>query len=539
MVTPVKADILEQILMETECDPVETHFLVKGFRHGFDLGYQGQTTNIQRKTPNLQLRVGNRIILWNKVMKEVKLGRYAGPFEEPPFKDFIQSPIGLVPKDGDDTRLIFHLSYPRSGSSINSETPKELCTVAYPDFSEAMQLCIREGIGCKIGKSDMKSAFRNLGIKVSQFKLLILAAWSPIDHKLYYFVDKCLPFGTSISCSHFQRVSNAISHIVRVKCHGKENVNYLDDYLFCQLLKGMCDQQIRIFLDVCESICFPISMDKTCWGTTILPFLGMLIDTVRQIVAIPVDKVRRAQLLVGEILYSRTVTVHKLQKLCGFLNFLCKCIVPGRAFTRRLYSMIAPQLAPHHHIGVNHEMKQDLRTWVEFLDNPVIYCRPFFDFSTTLVADKLDWYTDASGVIGCGGYHLDKWFQYRWDPVFLDQKKPSIELQELFAVIVSIRLWIHKYPNSRVCLFCDNETVVKQLKNTSSSCKNCMVLIRMIVKECLVHNVRVFGQWVDTESNNLADALSRFQMERFWNDIHKEGRSMFPVPDWYLKIWTP
>ena len=47
-------------------------------------------------------------------MKEVKEGRYAGPFESIPFDSYIQSPIGLVPKDGGkDTRLIFHLSYIR------------------------------------------------------------------------------------------------------------------------------------------------------------------------------------------------------------------------------------------------------------------------------------------------------------------------------------------------------------------------------------------------------------------------------------------
>ena len=53
------------------------------------------------------------IILWNKVMKEVKEKRFAGPFKEIPFEHFIQSPIGLVPKDGGKYyRLIFHLSYP-------------------------------------------------------------------------------------------------------------------------------------------------------------------------------------------------------------------------------------------------------------------------------------------------------------------------------------------------------------------------------------------------------------------------------------------
>ena len=61
-------------------------------------------------------------------MKEVELGRFAGPYDEPPFEHFVQSPIGLVPKDkGLKTRLIFHLSYPKDGESVNSGIPKEFC----------------------------------------------------------------------------------------------------------------------------------------------------------------------------------------------------------------------------------------------------------------------------------------------------------------------------------------------------------------------------------------------------------------------------
>ena len=92
-----------------------------GFKHGFSLQYQGTLKDCKRTAPNLKLRVGNKLELWNKVMNEVELGRYAGPFEEPPFEAFVQSPIGLVPKDkGLKKRLIFHLSYPREGDSVNS-----------------------------------------------------------------------------------------------------------------------------------------------------------------------------------------------------------------------------------------------------------------------------------------------------------------------------------------------------------------------------------------------------------------------------------
>ena len=63
----------------------------------------------------------------------------------------------------------------------------------------------------------MKSAFRNLGILPENFCYLIMKAESPFDGNIYYFVDKCLPFGASISCSHFQRVPNAAAHLVRFR----------------------------------------------------------------------------------------------------------------------------------------------------------------------------------------------------------------------------------------------------------------------------------------------------------------------------------
>ena len=60
---------------------------------------------------NIPFSVGNKQELWAKVMSEVEAKKYAGPFEEIPLENFIQSPISLVPKEGNKTRLIFHLSY--------------------------------------------------------------------------------------------------------------------------------------------------------------------------------------------------------------------------------------------------------------------------------------------------------------------------------------------------------------------------------------------------------------------------------------------
>ena len=359
VVSPVKVDVLQELLEQSNYDAEKTQFLVEGFKNGFSLGYEGDE-NVQILSNNLKLTVGNETILWNKVMKEVKEKRFAGPFAEIPFDNFIQSPIRLVPKDGGkDVRLIFHLSHPRNvrknqkSSSVNANTPAELCSVKYPSFDDAIRLCMKTR--AKYGaKSDMKSAFRNLGILKKHWKYLLLKARSPFDGKIYFFVDKCLPFGSSISCSHFQDFSDAVAHIFRYM--SKEDViNYLDDYFFAAFYKWMCNQQVNTFLDICERINFPVSMEKTVWASHRIIFLGILIDLLLKIVAIPKEKIKKAKELISAALDSKNkkVTLLHLQRICGMLNFLGKCIVPGRAFTRRLDAQLegkVSQLKPHHHL---------------------------------------------------------------------------------------------------------------------------------------------------------------------------------------------
>ena len=405
--------VLKKLLQDSKYDSKETYFLTEGFTNSFSIGYNGPE-KVKITSPNLKFRkVGNEALLWNKVMKEVRELRYAGPFAEIPFKNYIQSPIGLVPKDGGkDTRLIFHLSYPRGkGTFVNANTPEESCSVKYPDFNDAIQLCILEGRNCKIAKSDMKSAFRNLGICKKHWKFLIMKAVSPLDGKTYYFVDKCLPFGASISCSHFQRFSNAVKHIVAWRTK-KNLVNYLDDYFFAAQLKLLCNNQVKEFLKVCEEIAFPVSLEKTFWASTKLTFLGLLIDTLNQCVCIPIDKINKAVDLILTVLNkdSKKVTLNQLQKICGFLNFLGNCVIPGRAFTRRLYAYTANvKLKPHHHIRINAEMRDDLIMWLAFLQHPTVFCRPFLDFSKCLIADEIDMYSDASGKIGMGAICGEEW----------------------------------------------------------------------------------------------------------------------------------
>ena len=235
--TPVKVKVYERLLQDSNYCPEKTKFLVQGFTEGFSLQYHGPK-KIRRTACNLKLRVGSKLELWNKVMTEVKAKRYAGPFKKVPFRNFIQSPVGLVPKDkGKKTRLIFHLSYPKDGDSVNSAIDTEFCSVAYPDFMEAVELCFKEGRACCCAKSDMSMAFSNVSMDRQSWCWLVLKAEYPVTGVRYFFVNKCLPFGASISCAIFQAFSDSVAHLVTCRTN-KPLVNYLDDFFFCCFMQG-------------------------------------------------------------------------------------------------------------------------------------------------------------------------------------------------------------------------------------------------------------------------------------------------------------
>ena len=274
IITPVNPNRLRQMLREAKYDEEKTKYLVEGFTHGFDIRYEGME---ERKdiADNIPLKVGNKVELWNKIMKEVKEKRFLGPYEKIPFDKFVQSPIGLVPKAGGKTRLIFHLSYDFKGGtgheSINFNTPQKLCKVKYLDLDYAIRCAFKWGEPgkCFFSKTDVQSAFRLVPLSKKAYNKLMMKAICPLNNKTYYFADKNLPFGHSISCKKFQDFSDAVRHILEHKTGIHQAVtNYLDDFLFVADSPEKCNYLVRTFLEICECIGIPISQEENGLGIT-------------------------------------------------------------------------------------------------------------------------------------------------------------------------------------------------------------------------------------------------------------------------------
>ena len=169
---------------------------------------------------------------------------------------------------------------------------------------------------------------------------------------------------------------------------------------------------------------------------------------------------------------SKKITLLYLQRICGLLNFLCRSIVPGRAFTRRLYGKTATagQLRPYHYIKVSAEMKMDLEVWAKFLRQPSVFSRPFVDFSAGVTATEIELFTDATKnpKLGFGGICGNRsWMAACWDEYFIIEKDPSIVYLELFAVMAAVLNWIKRLKNQIVILFCDNMSSVYMINSES------------------------------------------------------------------------
>ena len=143
--------------------------------------------------------------------------------------------------------------------------------------------------------------------------------------------------------------------------------------------------------------------------------------------------------------------------------------------------------------------------------------RSFFLESTPTPAQNLELYTDAAGSIGFGGYFQGKWFQGCCPPnMQLNQQQGiSIEWPELFPIVVACAIWHQLLARKCLQFWCDNLSVVSIINSGHSKTPRIMDLVRHLVLLSMQHNFVVQARHVPWVTNAIADALSRFQMQRF------------------------
>ena len=158
----------------------------------------------------------------------------------------------------------------------------------------------------------------------------------------------------------------------------------------------------------------------------------------------------------------------------------------------------------------------DALVWLEFLEN----------FNGDCYMQDMHWdthqalepFTDSTGnsSLGCGAYYKGHWIQFRWPSHWENINiLTAITLSELYPVILALLIWGHLFTNKKILLRIDNQALVSIVNKRTSKSKRVMTLVRKLISITMKSNFQLKALHVPGSCNEIADALSRFQQDRF------------------------
>lgn len=529
--TPIKTDVLCSYL-SLYPNKIVAAELKEGFIRGFRLQYTGP--RISTFSKNLVSALQFRDETLAKLQKEVSLGRMLGPFHFKPISNLRVSPIGLVPKPNGGWRLITNLSHP-PGNSVNYFIDPDLCKVKYSSLDSVLDMIYRLGRHTKLGKIDISSAFRLLVVNPADFDLL------GIYFEGKYWIDKNLPMGLGISCSLFEKFSTFIHYLVAYKSGIETLDHYLDDFIFAGAANSRdCECLMDTFAQISDELGIPLADEKTDGPTTVIQFLGFVIDTDRLMVRIPEEKLHKLKEGLTPLLTKNRVTIRDLEAITGLMSFCSRAIPSSRAFIRRFYDLIATvkNKKPHYYVKVSSEVKDDAMVWLRFLE--LFNGEVFIPEDCWYSSDTLKLYTDSSGnaSLGCGAFFDNcHWAQFRWPHSWKNTALlKNMSFLELVPVILALFIWAPNLKNKKVVFYMDNQSLVSIVNKRTSKDKFIMKLIRPLVYLTMYNNIQFKCRFLEGYRNEIADSISRFQEKRFRCLAPQADRLPMQTPVEFLRI---
>ncbi len=153
--------------------------------------------------------------------------------------------------------------------------------------------------------------------------------------------------------------------------------------------------------------------------------------------------------------------------------------------------------------------------------------------------DDILLFTDSSGGIGFGIWFNGHWCQEKWHADWVRKGlTKDITLLELFPIVVATVVFGKHMTNKKIRFHCDNKAVVKILNTMSSKSVRVLALLRVLTMQGIFHNCVFKADHIPGSKNNVADALSRFQQERFRRLAPLADTAATPMPAYLWNIFN-
>ena len=123
--------------------------------------------------------------------------------------------------------------------------------------------------------------------------------------------------------------------------------------------------------------------------------------------------------------------------MLGKLNFVAACVRPGRIFVSRMLKWLKVLYRKDSNLNVIPDyVKKDILWWHTFL--PCYNAVSMMLYEEWCSPDSV--FSSDSSLQGCGGFWEGKYFNSDF-PSDFEQRGYSINVLEMFAIIVCLKLW--------------------------------------------------------------------------------------------------
>jgi len=484
----------------------------------------------------------------------------AGPFMEPPMKDFRANSIMAI-EQNDKVRLVLNMSYPK-GDSFNDNVDKEaIAKVTMSSPKQFGQALIKAGKGAVMSKLDLKDAYKQVPARLEDLRL------QGIHWGGAYFVETQQIFGSTPSVANFDVVAKTIQDVAISKSGISRRWVHrtLDDTAVAGPKdSGICEKFTSAYTSLCSRINIRLAEDcprneKAFRNQTNGTVLGIKFNSETLEWSISQDKAAKVLSDVHRAATAGHLDLKEMEELHGRLDNFGQMAPFLQAYKRPLNDYLA-SFEENYNIllPVPTELVEDLRVWAAVATSATNW-QPIEQQLRRPPEDSLKFVSDAAGGTGNekwagvaslgltedGGY----WFLCtgKWPPAVLtghDEKGAALASKTTMLETIGLLLPLLTAPDEvrgrNIILGVDNIAVYFAWENRSSKgdkLSSCLVRALHIVAAYL--ECRVFVEHIprcSTDASSLADSLTRESSatKECWDKAKATRREYIPktLMDW-------
>lgn len=530
--TPFNADAFRKGL-ESHTNRDFANFIVAGLRDGIDTF----TTVIGNGKVVRNLPSGFQFP--EKITEFLQKEEAAGRYFRIPSKGLIPnkgvrpdlhfSPLGTAPKRSYEEgvvkrRVISHHSAGphRQGKdgSVNGHIHMRHLAVEFQNVLDVMDAVRDFGAQCRMSKTDIRSAYRNLPIK-PELQHTQCSEWDGVLR-----ADLCLSFGTASGPWSFEQYACAVHYILQRDLDGQLGKNevrifhYLDDCILVGRNRTMSDRGFDIMKSTYRRLGIPLSEEKTEASAPQAEFLGLVIDAANQCLCYPDDKNEDLVRGLRKIARAGKSNRGTLRSLLGKLGFAHAGFPFGRPFVTELYRLANKLKVDAHFVRLSGTAHADIANWIRILTdkrgNPFLN-RDWVESRRKAVEDGSWACGDASGETGYGWFTPRTITIVHWEPHERASFKTgdfanSSTWQETTALVAAALSWIEEgHRGECFVYFSDAENLRHNFLAGRSSNSAVNGLLRLLAVQLIEVECRLEVVWQPRTHTmqKAADCLSR------------------------------